>query len=199
MKDLKTIIISSFCIIEIAFPQWSTNPASPQSLGSGIQAQLAPTPDGGCYVAWLGDGNNIVYSLIEAAVQFNFKLAIACPEKLRPNEKIVKWAKNKGADILITKNPKEAAINASAVITDKWISMSDKVKKKKKKKLLKHYQVNKKILGLAKKDAIFMHCLPASRGEEVTDEIMDGKQSAVWLEALNRVYVQQSIIEWCLR
>ena len=150
-------------------------------------------------IAWLGDGNNIVYSLIEAAVQFNFKLAIACPEKLRPNEKIVKWAKNKGADILITKNPKEAVKNASAVITDKWISMSDKVKKKKKKKMLKHYQVNKKIMGLAKKDAIFMHCLPASRGEEGTDEIMDGKQSAVWLEALNRVYVQQSIIEWCLR
>ena len=83
-------------------------------------------------------------------------------------------------------------------MTDKWISMGDKVNKKKKKKLLKPYQVNSKIMKLAKNDAIFMHCLPASRGEEVTDEVMDGKQSAVWLEALNRVYTQKSIIEWCL-
>ena len=84
-------------------------------------------------------------------------------------------------------------------MTDKWISMGDKVNKKKKKKLLKPYQVNNKIMKLAKIDAIFMHCLPASRGEEVTDEVMDGKQSAVWLEVLNRVHAQKSIIEWCLK
>ena len=83
-------------------------------------------------------------------------------------------------------------------MTDKWISMGDKTNKKKKKKLLKPYQVNKKIMKLAKKDASFMHCLPASRGEEVTNEVMDGKQSAVWLEALNRIHVQKSIIHWCL-
>ena len=150
-------------------------------------------------IAWLGDGNNIVYSLIESAVQFNFQLAIACPKKLRPNKKIVKWAKKKKANILITKDPKEAAEGASAIITDKWVSMSDDVNKKKKKKLLKPYQVNKKIMKLAKPDAIFMHCLPASRGEEVTNEVMDGKQSAVWLEALNRIHVQKSIIQWCLK
>ena len=84
-------------------------------------------------------------------------------------------------------------------MTDKWISMSDKVNKKKKKKLLKPYLVNKKIMKLAKPDAIFMHCLPANRGEEVTDEVMDGKQSVVWLEALNRIHVQKSIIQWCLK
>ena len=150
-------------------------------------------------IAWFGDGNNIVYSLIEAAVQFNFKLSIACPKKLRPNKEIVKWSKDKKADILITKDPKEAAENASAIITDKWISMSDEVNKKKKKKLLKPYQVNEKLMKLAKPDAIFMHCLPASRNEEVTDAVMDGKQSAVWQEALNRIYVQKSIIEWCLK
>ena len=150
-------------------------------------------------ICWLGDGNNIVYSLIEAAVQFDFQLAIACPNKLRPNNKIVKWAKSKRANILITKDPIEAAEEASAIITDKWISMSDEVNKKKKKKLLKPYQVNKKIMRLAKKDAIFMHCLPASRGEEVTNEIMDGKQSAVWLQALNRIHIQKSIIQWCLK
>ena len=149
-------------------------------------------------IAWLGDGNNVVYSLIEAAVQFDFQLAIACPKKLEPNKKIVKWAKDKKANILITKDPKEAAEDASAVITDKFISMGDGVNKKKKKKLLKPYQVNKKIMKLAKPDSLFMHCLPASRGEEVTTEVMDSKQSAVWLEALNRMHVQKSIIQFCL-
>ena len=149
-------------------------------------------------IAWLGDGNNVVYSLIEAAVQFDFQLTIACPKKLEPNKKIVKWAKDKKANILITKDPKEAAEDASAVITDKWISMGDGVNKKNKKKLLKPYQVNKKIMKLAKPDSLFMHCLPASRGEEVTTEVMDSKQSAVWLEALNRMHVQKSIIQFCL-
>ena len=150
-------------------------------------------------IAWLGDGNNIVYSLIEASVKFNFQLAIACPKKLEPNKKIVKWAKNKKAKILITQDPKKAVDLADCIMTDKWISMGDKSNKKKKKKLLKPYQVNEKIMRFAKADAIFMHCLPASRGEEVTNKIMDGKQSAVWLQASNRVYVQESIIEWCLK
>ena len=150
-------------------------------------------------IAWLGDGNNIVYSLIEAATQFNFQLAIACPKKLRPDKEIIKWAKNKKAKILITKDPREAANLADCVMTDKWISMGDKTNKKKKKKLLKPYQVNKKIMKLAKSEAIFMHCLPASRQKEVTNEVMDGKQSAVWLEALNRMHVQKSIIQWCLK
>ena len=83
-------------------------------------------------------------------------------------------------------------------MTDKWISMGDKSNKINKKKLLRSYQVNKKIMNLAKSDAIFMHCLPANRGEEVTNEVIDGKQSAVWLESLNRMHVQKSIIEWCL-
>ena len=150
-------------------------------------------------IAWLGDGNNVVYSLIEASVQFNFELAIACPQQLTPNKKILKWAKSKKAKILITKDPLEAAHLADCVMTDKWISMGDKGNKNKKKKLLKSYQVNKKIMKSAKADAIFMHCLPASRGEEVTNEVMDGKQSAVWLEALNRVHAQKSILEWCLK
>ena len=149
-------------------------------------------------IAWFGDGNNTVYSLVEAAVKFNFELAIACPKKFRPDKKIVKWAEKKKAKILLTKDPKEAADSADCIMTDKWISMGDKASKKKKKKLLKPYQVNEKIMKLAKSDAIFMHCLPASRGEEVTDEVMDGKQSVVWLEALNRIHVQKSIIQWCL-
>ena len=150
-------------------------------------------------IAWLGDGNNIVYSLIEASVQFEFQLSIATPKKFMPDKKIIKWAQNKKAEIIITKNPKEAVSLADCVMTDKWISMGDKSNKIKKKKILKPYQVNNKIMNLAKKDAIFMHCLPANRGEEVTDGVMDGKQSAVWLEALNRIHVQKSIIEWCLK
>ena len=150
-------------------------------------------------IAWLGDGNNVVYSLVEASAQFGFELAIACPKIFKPNEKIIKWAKKNKAKILITTDPNEAAKQADCVMTDKWISMGDKVNKNKKKKLLKPYQVNKKIMKLAKSDAIFMHCLPASRGEEVTNEVMDGKQSVVWLEALNRIHVQKSIIEWCLK
>ena len=150
-------------------------------------------------IAWLGDGNNIVYSLIEACVQFNFQLSIACPKKLRPNKKIVNWAKSKKAKILITKDPAEAAVSADCVMTDKWISMGEEVNKKKKKKLLKPYQVNKKIMELAKPEAIFMHCLPASRGKEVTNKVMDGKQSVVWLEAFNRIHVQKSIIQWCFK
>jgi ornithine carbamoyltransferase len=149
-------------------------------------------------IAWLGDGNNIVYSLIEAATKFNFELSIACPKKFTPDEKIIKWAKKNNAKIFITKNPLEAANLSDCVMTDKWVSMGDTENKNKKKKLLKPYQVNKQIMKTAKKDAIFMHCLPANRGEEVTDEIMDGKQSAVWLDTFNRVHVQKSIIQWCL-
>jgi len=150
-------------------------------------------------IAWLGDGNNVVYSLIEAAVQFEFQLSIACPKGYEPNKKILQWSKKNNGNILITKNPLEASTNADCVMTDKWISMGDKINKNKKKKALKPYQVDKKIMKSANKDSIFMHCLPASRGEEVTDDVMDGKQSAVWLEALNRIHAQKSIIEWCLK
>jgi len=150
-------------------------------------------------VAWLGDGNNIVYSLIEAAVQFDFELSIAAPRGYEPNKNILQWAKKNKGKVLLTKDPIKAANSADCIMTDKWISMGDKINKKKKKKELKPYQVNRKIMKAANKDAIFMHCLPASRGEEVTNEVMDGTQSVVWLEALNRIHAQKSIIEWCLK
>jgi ornithine carbamoyltransferase len=150
-------------------------------------------------IAWLGDGNNIVYSLIEAAVQFDFELRIASPKSYEPNKELLKWAKKNNGKILLTKDPIAAASDADCIMTDKWISMGDKINKSKKKKALRPYQVNEKIMKVAKKDSIFMHCLPAKRGEEVTNEVMDGKQSAVWLEALNRIHAQKSIIEWCLQ
>ena len=150
-------------------------------------------------ISWLGDGNNnMSNSLIEAAGKFNFNLKIGCPEKYTPNKKILTWVKKNKVNLLITKKPEEAVKDSDCVMTDKWVSMNDKVDKKSKKKILKNYQVNKKLMNKAKSDAIFMHCLPVGRGEEVTDEIIDGKKSVVWRQALNRVHAQKSIINWCL-
>jgi len=150
-------------------------------------------------IAWLGDGNNnMSNSLIEAASKFEFNLNIGCPKKYSPNEKILKWAESKKANITVTVDPEKAVENVDCVMTDKWVSMNDKVNKKEKKKILKKYQVNTKLMNLAKSDAIFMHCLPVGRGEEVTDEIIDGKKSVVWRQALNRVHAQKSIIKWCM-
>ena len=150
-------------------------------------------------IAWLGDGNNVVYSLIEAAVQFDFELRIATPKGYEPNKNILQWAKKNKGNVLLTKDPIKAVSSADCVMTDKWISMGEKINKIKKKKALKPYQVNKKIMKVASKNSIFMHCLPASRGEEVTNEVLDSNQSVVWLEALNRIHAQKSIIEWCLQ
>ena len=154
----------------------------------------------GKIIAWLGDGNNnMSNSFIEASAKFNFKLNIGCPDQYKPNKSILVWAKKNKADISIYKNPADAVKNVDCIMTDKWVSMNDKVDKNKKKKLLKSYQVNKKIMKLAKSDAIFMHCLPVGRGEEATDEVVDGKQSVVWQQAENRVHAQKSIMNWCLK
>ena len=149
-------------------------------------------------ISWLGDGNNnMSNSLIEAAVKFNFQLKIGCPKKYSPNKKILNWAKKNNAKLIITQKPEDAVKDSDCIMTDKWVSMNDKVNKKIKKNNLKSFQVNKKLMKKAKPNAIFMHCLPVGRGEEVTNEIIDGKQSVVWLQALNRVHAQKSIINWC--
>ena len=153
----------------------------------------------GKVVSWLGDGNNnMSNSLIEAAGKFGFQLKIGCPKQYTPNKKILSWAKKNKVDLLVTKKPEEAVKDSDCIMTDKWVSMNDKVNKKTKKKNLKNYQVNKKLMQKANSDAIFMHCLPVGRGEEVTDEVIDGDQSVVWRQALNRVHAQKSIINWCL-
>ena len=150
-------------------------------------------------IAWLGDGdNNMSNSLIEAAGKFKFNLRIACPKKYSPKKKILSWAKQNNVNLILTSKPDEAVKNSDCVMTDKWVSMNDKVNKKAKKKILKPFQVNKKLMSKAKSDAIFMHCLPVGRGEEVSNEVIDGKQSVVWRQALNRVHAQKSIIKWCL-
>ncbi len=149
-------------------------------------------------VSWLGDGNNnMSNSLIEAAGKFSFQLKIGCPNKYAPNNKTLSWAKKNKVNLLITNKPEEAVKDSDCVMTDKWVSMNDKVNKVLKKKILKKYQVNNKLMLKAKSDAIFMHCLPVGRGEEVTDDVIDGKQSVVWRQALNRVHAQKSIINWC--
>ena len=150
-------------------------------------------------VSWLGDGdNNMSNSLIEAAGKFKFNLKIGCPKKYAPGKKILGWAKKNKVNLLITQKPDEAVKNSDCVMTDKWVSMNDKVNKKTKKNVLKPFQVNKNLMKKANSNAIFMHCLPVGRGEEVTDEVIDGKQSVVWRQALNRVHAQKSIIKWCL-
>ncbi len=156
-------------------------------------------PIDGKTISWIGDGNNnMSNSLIEAAGRFNFKLKIGCPKKYSPNKNILSWAKKNKVNLIITTKPFEALQDSDCVMTDKWISMNDKVNKSMKKKTLKPYQVNKKLMSKANSDAIFMHCLPVGRGEEVTNDVIDGNQSVVWIQALNRVHAQKSIIKWCL-
>ena len=153
----------------------------------------------GKIISWIGDGNNnMSNSLIEAAGKFNFQLKIGCPKKYAPNKTILNWSKKNKVNLIVTNKPNEAIKDSDCVMTDKWISMNDKVNKKVKKQILKPYQVNNKLMSAAKSDAMFMHCLPVGRGEEVTDDVIDGKQSVVWRQALNRVHAQKSIIKWCL-
>jgi ornithine carbamoyltransferase len=149
-------------------------------------------------VAWVGDGNNVTTSWIHAAVQLGFGLNIATPIELKPSDEILAWAKKHKGDISWSTRPEAAAKNADLVTTDTWVSMGDK-NVEERYKLLTPYQVNAKLMSLAKKDALFMHCLPAHRGDEVTEDVIDGKQSVIFDEAENRLHVQKAIIIWCLQ
>ena len=154
-------------------------------------------PIRGCAVAWTGDANNVLTSWIHAAERFDFELRIATPSQLAPDKKVVMWAKNSGASIIFGTDPEKAVKGADCVVTDTWISMGDRDGVR-RHNLLKPYQVNARLLAKAKPDALFMHCLPAHRGEEVTDEIIDGPQSVVFDEAENRLHAQKGILAWCL-
>ena len=147
-------------------------------------------------ICWIGDANNnVINSLIEASVKFSFKLNIGSPKKYLPNNKLIKWAKNNNGKVKIFHDCKNAAKNSDVIFTDKVISMNDKVNKTKKLNDFKKFKVTQKVMSYAKKDAIFLHCLP--RGSEVSDEVFLGKQSKVWQQALNRIYVQKSILLYC--
>lgn len=148
-------------------------------------------------IAWIGDGNNVAVSWIHAAVRLGCKLRLGCPERLSPDPDLLAWAKAEGADVALTHDPKEAARGADCLTTDVWVSMGD-LDAEKRAELLRPFQVNRELLRLADRDAIFMHCLPAHRGKEVTAEVIDGPQSAVFDEAENRLHAQKAILAWCL-
>jgi ornithine carbamoyltransferase len=148
-------------------------------------------------VAWSGDGNNMVNSWIHAAARFKFSLRIACPRDLTPDGDVLDWAKAEGADVTVTDRPDEAVADADLVITDSWVSMGD-TDVGKRHNLLAPFRVDERLMAQAKSDALFMHCLPAHRGEEVTDGVIDGPHSVVWDEAENRLHAQKGILTWCL-
>lgn len=148
-------------------------------------------------VAWIGDGNNVCHSWIEAATLLNFTLYVACPGHLKPASQFIDFARRHGADVIITDNPQEAAEGADLVTTDTWVSMGDDDIMR-RRSLLKPYQVNADLMKSAHPDALFMHCLPAHRDEEVSSDIFDGPQSVVFDEAENRLHAQKGILTWCL-
>ncbi len=154
-------------------------------------------PIAGQVVAWSGDGNNVARSWIETAARFNFILRLATPPELQPDPEMVAWARSQGATIELTSDPAAAVDGARCVVTDTWVSMSDDPHSS-RHNLLAPYQVNQALMAKAAKDAIFMHCLPAHRGEEVTDEVIDGPQSVVFDGAENRLHAQKGVLVWAL-
>jgi ornithine carbamoyltransferase len=149
-------------------------------------------------VAWSGDANNVLASWVHAAARFDFGLKVATPKEHGPRAALREWAQQSGAAVTFLRNPEEAAAGADCIVTDTWVSMGDRDGKK-RHNVFKPYQVNGALMKLAKRDAIFMHCLPAHRGEEVTDEVIDGPQSVVFDEAENRLHAPKGILAWCLQ
>jgi len=154
-------------------------------------------PIGGRTVAWVGDFNNVARSWAHAAGLLRFVLRVACPPELGPEPDLVAWVKERGGQLRVCADPREAVRGAEAVITDVWVSMND-ADGERKRRLLEPYRVDEALMALAAPDAIFMHCLPAHRGEEVTAGVIDGPQSVVFDEAENRLHAQKAILCWCL-
>jgi ornithine carbamoyltransferase len=148
-------------------------------------------------VAWTGDANNVMASWAHAAERFGFALRVASPLELAPGKALKEWIKDKKAPVEIDTDPEKMVRGADCVVTDTWVSMGDKDATN-RHNMLRPYQVNAHLMSLAKPDALFMHCLPAHRGDEVTDEVIDGPQSVVFDEAENRLHAQKGILAWCL-
>jgi ornithine carbamoyltransferase len=147
--------------------------------------------------AWTGDGNNVLHSLVEASARFSFRLNIAVPEGSEPSEKFVGWSNANGGQVKLMRSPQEAVTGADCVVTDTWVSMGQEHRAR-GHNVFQPYQVNEELMKLAAPDALFMHCLPAHRGEEVTDEVIDGPHSVVFDEAENRLHAQKAVLAWCL-
>ncbi|AHB47257.1 ornithine carbamoyltransferase [Hyphomicrobium nitrativorans NL23] len=154
-------------------------------------------PIKGRKVAWVGDGNNVAASWMHAAAKFGFELRVACPDELRPKEDIVDWVRREKANVTIMKDAAKAVSGVDCIVTDTWVSMGD-TDEARRKKLLKPYMVDEALMAKAAKGAIFMHCLPAYRGNEVTESVLEGPQSVVFDEAENRLHAQKAILAWCL-
>jgi len=154
-------------------------------------------PIAGATVAWSGDSNNVLTSWAHAAAKLDFKLRVASPKELGAKEPLREWTRAQRANVEFLEDPHKAVAGADCVVSDAWVSMGDEDSTK-RHNLLAAYQVNSRLMSRAKKDAIFMHCLPAHRGEEVTDEVIDGPQSVVFDEAENRLHAQKAILRWCL-
>ena len=151
----------------------------------------------GLELAWLGDGNNVLNSVVEAAGLFKFNLRIAVPEGYESDSSFIEIAKAAGGNITLARDAREAVAGADVVVTDTWVSMGQEHAHNKMAAMMP-YQVNERLMAMAKSDAVFLHCLPAHRGEEVTDAVIDGPQSLIWDEAENRLHAQKSILLWCL-
>ena len=154
-------------------------------------------PIKGRTIAWIGDANNVATSWVHAAARFGFKLRIAAPKDFAPSSELLAWANAQGAKIELCDDKLQAAHGADCVVTDVWVSMGDNDANR-RNAALRPFQVDSAVMAAAHEDAIFMHCLPAHRGDEVTEEVIDGPQSAVWDEAENRLHVQKAILAWCL-
>jgi len=154
-------------------------------------------PITGRVVAWSGDGNNVANSWIHAAARFEFELRLACPQSLKPPRALVDWANANGGEVTFADSPQTAVAGADCVVTDTWVSMNHQDRGE-RINLLLPYRVDETLMARARPDALFMHCLPAHRGEEVTDAVIDGQHSVVWDEAENRLHIQKAILTWCL-
>ncbi len=153
-------------------------------------------PIGGRTVTWLGDANNVLVSWVHASVKFAFNMRVASPPERAAPDELIAWARGNRASLDLTSDPEAAARGADCLVTDTWVSMGDD-EGERRQNLLQPYQVNQRLMSLAKPDAIFMHCLPAHRGEEVTAEVIDGPQSVVFDEAENRLHAEKGILAWC--
>ena len=168
-----------------------------QIMADVMTLQEKKGPVANTVVAWSGDGNNVAVSWIHASARFGFDLRLACPDELQPPAMVVDWARRSGARVSLTVGPEAAVAGADCVVTDTWVSMGTEASVN-RHNLLAPYRVDERLMAKAKPDAIFMHCLPAKRGEEVTAGVIDGPQSVVWDEAENRLHVQKGILAWCL-
>ena len=148
--------------------------------------------------AWVGDGNNVCSSFIHAAPKFGYRLRIACPPQYHPDLYDLARAQQEGGDVVLLEDAREAVEGVDAVITDTWVSMGD-VDHEARVDAFESYAVDEALMARAASDALFLHCLPAHRGEEVTDEVLDGAQSVVWDEAENRIHAQKAVLAWCFR